>query len=145
MGGIVVEQDLLDLISKDLATQSCINFILVIGHPFNRIKEDEDFKHRWFIDNSLADKIQSSLKKLYENLKDNELTTEQEMIKTFLGYIENISEQYRSEEIAKRWLNLSKKISKNPLVNIKNYVYCSLGKIKSLYILLVTNCGWKSF
>ncbi len=115
LGGIVVEQDLLDLISKDESIKSCINFILVVGHPFNKMKEDDDFKHRWFIDSGLADKIQGSLKKLYENLKDDELITEQEMIKTFLGYIEGVSEQYRTEEIAKRWLNLSKKVSKNPL------------------------------
>ncbi|MFA5651903.1 MAG: sigma factor-like helix-turn-helix DNA-binding protein [Candidatus Paceibacterota bacterium] len=115
LGGIVVEQDLLDHVSKDLNTQSCINFMLVVGHPFNKIKEDEDFKHRWFIDNSLADKVHISLKKLYENLKDDELITEQEMIKTFLSYIEDISEQYRTEEIAKRWLCLSKKVCQNPL------------------------------
>jgi len=115
LGGIVVEQDLLDTVSKDPSIQSCINFMLVVGHPFNKIKEDEDFKHRWFIDNTLAEKIQGSLKKLYENLKDDELVTEQEMIKTFLGYIQDISEQYRTEEIAKRWLNLSKRMSKNPL------------------------------
>ncbi len=115
MGGIVVEQDLLDAISKDPSTQSCLNFILVIGHPFNKMKEDEDFKYRWFIDNNLAEKIQNSLKKLYESLKDDQLVVEPEMIKTFLSYIEDVSEQYRTEEIAKRWLNLSKKISKNPL------------------------------
>lgn len=115
LGGIVVEQDLLDVVSKDPSTQSCINFILVVGHPFNKIKEDEDFKHRWFIDNNLAERIQGSLKKLYENLKDDELITEQEMVKTFLNYIEGVSEQYRTEEIAKRWLSLSKKISKNQL------------------------------
>lgn len=115
LGGIVVEQDLLDFISKDKNVQSQLNFILVVGHIFKKIKEDEDFKHRWFIDDSLADKIHSSLKKLYENLKDNDLISEQEMIKTFLDYIEDVSDQYRTEEIAKRWLSLSKKISKNPL------------------------------
>ena len=115
LGGIVAEQDLLDSISKNSHIQSYINFILVIGHPFNKIKEDEDFKHRWFIDNSLAEKIHNSLKKLYENLKDDDLISEQEIVKTFLDYIEDVSEQYRTEEIAKRWLNLSKKVSKNPL------------------------------
>lgn len=115
LGGIVVEQDLLDTVSKESSVQSCINFLLVVGHPFNKIKEDEDFKHRWFIDSMIADKIQGSLKRLYENLKDDELITEQEMIKIFLSYIEDVSEQYRTEEIAKRWLNLSKKVSKNPL------------------------------
>lgn len=115
LGGIVVEQDLLDHISKDQSIQSHINFLLVVGHPFYKIKEDEDFKHRWFLDKDLAEKVQSSIKKLYENLGDDELVSEQEMIKTFLGYIENVSEHYRTEEIAKRWLSLSKKISKNPL------------------------------
>ncbi len=115
LGGIVVEQDLLDSITKDKSTQSQLNFILVVGHPFKKIKEDDDFKHRWFIDDNLADKVHNSLKKLYENLKDNDLISEQEMVKTFLDYIEDVSEQYRNEEIAKRWLSLSKKISKNPL------------------------------
>ncbi|MFA5934852.1 MAG: sigma factor-like helix-turn-helix DNA-binding protein [Candidatus Paceibacterota bacterium] len=115
LGDIIVEQDLLDYVSKDSSVQSQLNFLLVVGHPFKKIKEDEDFKHRWFIDDSLADKIHSSLKKLYENLKDNDLISEQEMIKTFLDYIEDVSDQYRTEEIAKRWLSLSKKISKNPL------------------------------
>ena len=115
LGGIVVEQDLLDFISKDKSTQSSINFLLVVGHPFNKIKEDDDFKHRWFIDEDLSTKIHASLKKLYESLKDNELISEQEIIKSFLGYVEGVSEQYRTEEIAKRWLSISKKVGKNPL------------------------------
>lgn len=115
LGGIIVEQDLLDYVSKDANTQSHMNFLLVVGHPFKKIKEDEDFKHRWLIDETLADKIHNSLKKLYESLKDNELVSEPEIIKAFLGYIEDVAEQYKSEEIAKRWLGLSKKIGKNPL------------------------------
>ncbi len=115
LGGIVVEQDLLDHVSKDKSNQSNVNFLLVVGHPFKKIKEDEDFKHRWFIDEGLANKVHGSLKKLYENIADDELVTEPEMIKTFLSYIEDVSEEYRKEEIAKRWLAISKKISKNPL------------------------------
>jgi DNA-directed RNA polymerase delta subunit len=115
LGGMVVEQDLLDYLTKDKSTQSQLNFILVVGHPFKKIKEDEDFKHRWFIDEELANKVHLSLKKLYENLKDNDLVSEPEMIKTFLGYVDNVSEQYKNEEICKRWLCVSKKISKNPL------------------------------
>lgn len=115
MGGIVVEQDLLDLVSKDSSIQSCINFILVVGHPFNKLKEDDDFKRRWFIDNNVAEKVHGSLKKLYEHLKDDELVSEQEMIKTFLGYVEDVADQYKTEEMCKRYLCVSKKICKNPL------------------------------
>ncbi len=115
LGGIIVEQDLLDYVSKDANTQSHMNFLLVVGHPFKKVKEDEDFKHRWLIDETLADKIHNSLKKLYESLKDNELVSEPEIIKAFLSYIEDVADQYKTEEIAKRWLGLSKKIGKNPL------------------------------
>lgn len=115
LGGIVVEQDLLDHVSKDESVQNQMNFLLVVGHPFNKMKEDEDFKHRWFIDKDLREKVEGSLKKLYESLKDDELVSEQEIVKKFLGYVENVADQYRTEEIAKRWMNLSKKVSKNPL------------------------------
>ncbi|MBU6370471.1 MAG: hypothetical protein KGH93_02265 [Patescibacteria group bacterium] len=115
LGGIVVEQDLLDHVSKDTSVQNQLNFLLTVGHPFNKMKEDEDFRHRWFIDKDLRERIEGSLKKLYESLKDDELVAEPEMIKRFLSYIENVSEEYKNEEIARRWMRLSKNVGKNPL------------------------------
>jgi len=115
LGGIVVEQDLLDYISKDSSIQSHINFILVVGHPFTKIKEDDDFKHRWFIDSILSEKVHNALKKLYSTLKDDDLLSEPDIIKAFLEQIEDVSEKFKNEEIAKRWLSLSKKIGRNPL------------------------------
>ena len=115
LGGIVVEQDLLDHVSNNPSIQSHLNFLLVVGHPFTKIKEDDDFKHRWFIDNNLSEKVHNAIKKLYSNLKSDELMSEGDMIKAFLNHVEDIAEKYRNEEIAKRWLSLSKKIGKNPL------------------------------
>ena len=115
LGGIVVEQDLLDYVSSDSSIQSHINFILVVGHPFNKIKEDDDFKHRWFIDNALSEKVHAALRKLYSTLKSDDLLSEPDIIKSFLEQVEDISEKYKNEEIAKRWLSLSKKIGKNTL------------------------------
>lgn len=115
LGGIVVEQDLLEHISDNPSIQSHVNFLLVVGHPFNKIKEDDDFKHRWFIDNALSEKVHGALKKLYSSLKSEDLMSEPDIIKSFLEHIEDVSEQYKNEEIAKRWLALSKKIGKNPL------------------------------
>jgi hypothetical protein len=115
LGGIVVEQDLLDHVSNNASIQSHVNFILVVGHPFNKIKEDEDFKHRWFIDNALSEKVHEALRKLYSSLKSDDLLSEPDIIKSFLEHVEDISEKYKNEEIAKRWLSLSKKIGKNPL------------------------------
>jgi len=115
LGGIVVEQDLLDYVSSDPSVQSHINFILVVGHSFTKMKEDDDFKHRWLIDNSLADKVHEALKKLYATLKSEDLLSEPDVIKSFLAHLEDVSEKYKNEEIAKRWLGLSKKIGKNTL------------------------------
>lgn len=115
LGGIVVEQDLLDYMSAEASVQSHVNFLLVVGHPFTKIKEDEDFKHRWFIDATLAEKVHEAIRKLYATLKSEDLLSETDIIKAFLKHVEDVSEKYKNEEIAKRWLSLSKKIGKNVL------------------------------
>ncbi len=103
------------VISRFTEKISHINFILVVGHPFTKIKEDDDFKHRWLIDSTLSDKVHSALRKLYGTLKDDDLLSEPDIIKSFLEQIEDVSEKFKNEEIAKRWLSLSKKIGRNPL------------------------------
>ncbi|MFC1720909.1 sigma factor-like helix-turn-helix DNA-binding protein [Patescibacteria group bacterium] len=115
LGGIVSEEDLLEQISKDKSTQNHAALFLVLGAPFTKKKEDADFKHRWIVDNEVAESVQTSLKKLYENLSDEDIVPEGDMITKFFENLKNISEQYKNEEIAKRWLNVSKKIGQNPL------------------------------
>lgn len=115
LGGVVAEQNLLDHISKDTSLQNHINFILVIGNQFKKIKEDDDFRHRWFVNEDMSNKIHASLKKVYENLKDEDLIPETEMIKSFMNHIKDLAEKTKDEEMVKRWLSISKKIGKNPL------------------------------
>ncbi len=115
LGGVVSEEDLLNHVSKDKSAQNHIHFMLVIGEEFTKEKEDEDFKHRWHVDKDLADKIHSSLKKLYSNLGDDELVIEADMINSFLEYVKDVSDQYKSDEVIRRWLALSRKVGKNPL------------------------------
>lgn len=115
LGGVIVEQDLLDHISKDAIMQNHINFLLVIGHPFKKMKEDDDFRHRWYVNEELSNKVHASLKKVYENLKDEDLIPETEMIKAFMNHIKDLAENIKDEEMARRWLSISKKIGKNPL------------------------------
>ncbi|MDE1988602.1 MAG: hypothetical protein KGJ58_01790 [Patescibacteria group bacterium] len=115
LGGVIVEQDLLDHISKDKSVQNNINFLLVIGHPFKKVKEDDDFKHRWFVDEELSNKVHASLKKVYENLKDEDLIPETEMIKAFMDHIKDVADKFKNEEMVKRWLSISKRMGKNPL------------------------------
>lgn len=115
LGAIVSEQDFLNHISKDKYTQNHIHFYLNLGDDFIKHKEDAHFKTRWSVDHEVADTIHKSIKKLYENISDEELLVENELVSRFLDEVKELSEQYKNEEIAKRWLSMSKKLSKNPL------------------------------
>ena len=115
LGSTVTEDSLLKHISKDKTTQNQIYFLLVVGDDFAREKEDVEFKHRWSIDKELSKKIHSSLRTLYSALSDDEILLESDMVEKFLEHLKDISEKYKNQEIAKRWLSLSKLIDKNPL------------------------------
>lgn len=115
LGGIVVEDDFLGHISKDKSIQNHINFILVIGETFKKKKEDDEFKHRWHVNEELSKQVEDSLRKLYSGLANDDLLLESEIIGKFLNHLENISEKYKNQEIVKRWLSLSKSIGKNAI------------------------------
>ncbi len=115
LGGIVSEDELLDNISKTESIRNSVHFILVIGDFFLKQKEDEFFSHRWSTDKDLAQKVEELIKKLYENMNDDDIVSEPELVQSFLDNLKDVSEKYRSQEIIKRWLGLSKKISRNPL------------------------------
>ncbi len=115
LGSIIAEHELLPNISKDKNTQNHVHFHLVLGDSFKRHHEDEHFHTRWSVDDEMAEKVHESLKKLYASLKDEDLVPETEMIKKFFDQMKDVSEQFKNEEIARRWLSMSKTISKNPL------------------------------
>ena len=115
LGSIVAESDLLSHVSNDKATQNHIHFYLVLGDSFKKHREDDHFHSRWSVDEGMATMVQDSLKKLYSSLKDEDLVPETEMIKDFFDQMKDVAEKYKNDEIARRWLAMSKNISKNPL------------------------------
>lgn len=115
LGAVVAEEDLLRHASKDKSLQNHIHFMLVLGDAFKKEKEDDNFKHRWHVDKDLSLKIHESLHKLYKSLSDDEILPESDLIANFLEHLKDVSEKYKSEEVMKRWLSMSKMIGKNPL------------------------------
>ncbi|MEK7184534.1 MAG: HTH domain-containing protein, partial [Patescibacteria group bacterium] len=115
LGGIVVEEDFLGHMAKDKSLQNHIHFILVIGDIFKKRKEDDEFKHRWHVNEELAKQVESSLRKLYEGLSVDDILLESEIINKFLGHLEHVSEKYKNQEIVRRWLLLSKNLGKNAI------------------------------
>lgn len=115
LGAIVAEHEFLPYISKDKATQNHIHFFLVLSDFFKKHREDDHFHPRWSVDDGMADKVHDALKRLYSSLRDEDLIPETEIIKKFFDQMKDMAEEYRDKEIAKRWLSMSKSISKNPL------------------------------
>ncbi|OGI85941.1 hypothetical protein A3A01_00880 [Candidatus Nomurabacteria bacterium RIFCSPLOWO2_01_FULL_39_17] len=115
LGTVVGELELLTHISADKSVQNHIHFYLTLGESFKKHREDEHFHTRWSVDDEIVGHVHDSLKKLYTSLNDEDLVPETEMIKKFFDSMGALAEQYRNEEIAKRWLRMSKTISKNPL------------------------------
>jgi hypothetical protein len=115
LGAIVPEDEFLATISDDAVVQNHVHFLLVLGENFEKIKESEDFVHRWHVDPKIAEKVHDALEKLYENLSDEELVPESQLMDQFLEHLQDVSHEYRDDETIKRWLRLSKKIDRNPL------------------------------
>ena len=95
--------------------QNHIHFYLVLGNEFKKLKEDDNFAARWTIDENLSDVVHEAIHSVYKNLSDKELLTENDLVNRFLKELKNVAEQYKNEEIARRWMSVSKKIGKNPL------------------------------
>jgi hypothetical protein len=114
-GAVISEDELLEEFSKTESVKNHIHFLLVIGDPFYQKKENEHFARRWYTDQELMEKVENSIHKLYKGLSKDDIVVESEMVKNFLDHLKDVSEEYKNEEIAKRWLRMSKKIDSNPL------------------------------
>lgn len=115
LGSIVSEHEFLHHVAKDKSTQNHVHFCLTLSEHFTKHKEDDHFKTRWSVDGEVATKVHDALKKLYSSLKDEDLIPETEMIKRFLDNLKDVADSYKNDEVAKRWLAMSKSVAKNPL------------------------------
>ncbi|MEI8061708.1 MAG: sigma factor-like helix-turn-helix DNA-binding protein [bacterium] len=115
LGSLISEEDLLNHLAKDPSTKNHFHFMLTVGLTFKKEREDEEFKHRWHVDPELTKRIHEALRKLYKSLSNDDLVPESEMIQMFFDNLKDINDKYKSDEVSKRWLRISKHIDKNPL------------------------------
>lgn len=115
LGSVVSEDELLDHLSKNESVRNHIHFLLVLGNEFKKAKEDDHFKHRWHVDSQVADKIEVAIKGLYKSLSKDTLVSDSEIIEAFINSAPDLAAKYKREEIIRRWLNISKRIGRNPL------------------------------
>jgi len=116
LGGIVAEDELLSFISPGQGVQNHVYFLLVLGDQFERMREDEYFRHRWSVDPRISEQVHRALHDLHGNLSDEDLIAESDMIKMFADRLRDLESHYYKEgEILKRLLSLSKLIGRNAL------------------------------
>ncbi len=115
LGSVIAEQQLLGTLTKDAVNKNHLFFILVLGTPFTRKKEDDNFHHRWFVEENVADEVEKALGKIHASLEEDELLSEEDILKSFVEHLdEEVAKNY-DEDTLRRWLSLSKKIARNPL------------------------------
>lgn len=115
LGSVISESELLDHLSKNESIRNHIHFLLVLGNEFKKSKEDDYFKHRWYVDSQAVEKIENAIRNLYKELTKDALISDSEIIDALLKHLDDVAPQYKKEEIIRRWLNMSKRIGRNPL------------------------------
>lgn len=115
-GSIVHEDNFLASLAKDQLTRNHIFLLLVVGEPFSRLKEDDDFAVRWTVNQDIANNVHKALKDLHGSLSADDLLAEEDLINSFTDKLKVCFKQASIEpDKAKRWLSISKCISSNPL------------------------------
>ncbi len=113
-GGVIAEHVLLDELSDDPLVRNHIYFLLVVGDPFYKNKENPHFSHRWYTEKKIAETVEEALKKVYKGLNPDDLISESEILSRFREELIDIADRH-DEEALKRWLSISKQIDRNPL------------------------------
>jgi hypothetical protein len=115
LGSLISEEELLDHLSKNESMRNHLHFLFVLGNEFKKSKEDDHFKHRWNVDSQVTEQVEGAIRNLYKGLTKDALVSDSEITEAFLSHAPDISKEYRKEEIIRRWLNVSKRIARNPL------------------------------
>lgn len=113
-GGLIAEHILLEEITTDPALRNHIYFLLVLGDPFYRSKENTAYAHRWYTEKKIADMVEGGLKKVHASLERDELISEDEILTRFRNELIELADKH-DEQVLKRWLMISKDIARNPL------------------------------
>ncbi len=116
LGSIVPEKTLMEHISNDEVVHNHINFFMTLSGKFKKHKEDDNFDHRWSVDDEVAKHVHSALSNLHKNVTKDELVKEEEIVSRFVSDLSALASEYKdNRDVIKRYLSISKVIAKNPL------------------------------
>ncbi|MEK7552797.1 MAG: sigma factor-like helix-turn-helix DNA-binding protein [Patescibacteria group bacterium] len=114
-GGVAHEQEFLKHLDDNRTNQNNIHFLLVLGSEFTKLKENDEFHHRWTIDEKQAEQVQESLRQVCASLSEDDLLSEPEMVERLLGASGAEVRRAVAPDQARRWLFISKHLGLNPV------------------------------
>ena len=115
LGAVLPEHTLLTEFATDPESKNHLYFLMVVGKPFTTRKEDEQFKRRWFVDESVAKAVEDALKTVHSSIKPTDVVTEDKLVDHVLTCMARVNVKYKNKETARRWLELSNCLMRNPL------------------------------
>lgn len=115
MGAVLPEHSILTEFATDPETKNHLYFLMVVGKPFNTKKEDDHFKSRWFVDESVAKAVEDALKTVHSSIKPDDVITEEKLVDHVMTCLSRVNVKYKNKETVKRWLELSNCLMRNPL------------------------------
>jgi DNA-directed RNA polymerase delta subunit len=113
-GGVIAEHVMLDELAKDTATRNHLFFLMVLSDMLHRSRENPHYAHRWYTEKQVAAAVENALRKVQRTLKRDELIGEDEILQRFRTELHEVAGSY-DDEVLKRWLQMSKRIGRNPL------------------------------
>ncbi len=115
LGGFIAEHELLELLGRDESVQNHIHLLLVLGDSFVKLKEDDEFHHRWHVSAARAEVVETALRALASRLERSDLVSDVDLISMLLEELRSASAPEPREDVARRYLGVSKMIGRNPL------------------------------
>lgn len=115
LGGILAEHTILSELPKSEAERNHVLFLLTVGHHFTDKRETPDFRRRWFVDQALAESVETALQELYDAVDASTLLPEDEFLELFGKHLKEVGVKIREAETMLRYLQISKRLGRNPL------------------------------
>lgn len=115
LGAILPENAILSEFATDPETKNHLYFLMVVGKPFNAKKADDEFKTRWFVDEAVAKAVEDALRTVHASISPSDVLTEEKLVNHVISCIDRVNVKYKNKETAKRWLELSNCLMRNPL------------------------------
>lgn len=116
-GGISEENAFLTALAQNPQEKNHLHFLLTLADNVKRLKEDENFHYRWSADDKLAAESHEALKKLYDELSEQETQPlDEKELKEKLGRLaKDAAGREVSEPALSSWISISKKLAQNKL------------------------------